>query len=227
LNILMKTLLTTLFLCVSLGLFADDFKVKLEIDLVDHSTISGAMVTVMNNGELSKSEKVGNDGQVKLVLESGLLYDVWIQKSGYTSHVIHNVHSEGDGKFKITLYKQSKTGASFDSYKWVNRTFDDVKKMTIPVEHLGEDVNVINEDALTKEESKDISAVEKLGKSQRKTQKKIDKYTKSAANLEKDIDKLTDKIADGSVEKLSGEEDKLKLQEKLVKVQKSIAKLAY
>jgi hypothetical protein len=173
-------------------------------------------------------QKVPADGEVKLKLEEGRLYEAWIIKQGFIAHVVHNIHSEGDGKFKITLYKTDKPMPAITaSYIEVNREFDNVKEMTIPVELLGDSIHVVKEDAMYKEEQKALAKIQSIAKSQSKAQKKIDKLTNKRAKLDEDISELSAELQTGEVERTDGEEKKLKLQEKIVKMQNKLDKLAY
>ena len=147
----MKTLFTAIFSALLMFSYAGEFKVKFEIQTVDHASIEGATLYILERGEKLMNQQVSTDGDMKLKLEEGRLYEAWIQKDGYYSHVIHNIHSEGDGKFKVTLFKSSEgLPSGYGSYLSSNREFDNVKSMTIPVELLGDSVQVIQEASMNK-----------------------------------------------------------------------------
>ena len=160
----MKTLFTIIFSAFMLLAQAGDFKVKFQIETVDHSAIEVTSLVIREQGEEIIRQKAPANGDVKLKLEEGELYEVWIMKEGYVAHVIHNIHSEGDGKFKVTLYKTSESlPAITSSYLGVNREFDNVKEMTIPAELLGDSIHVVKEDAMSKDEQKSLSKIHKSG----------------------------------------------------------------
>ncbi len=224
----MKTLFTIIFSAFMLLAQAGDFKVKFQIETVDHSAIEVTSLVIREQGEEIIRQKAPANGDVKLKLEEGELYEVWIMKEGYVAHVIHNIHSEGDGKFKVTLYKTSESlPAITSSYLGVNREFDNVKEMTIPAELLGDSIHVVKEDAMSKDEQKSLSKIQSIAKSQTKAQKKIDKLLKKRAKLDEEISELTTDLANDETERSSGEEEKLKLQEKIAKIQGKLDKLAY
>ena len=224
----MKTLFTAIFSALLMFSYAGEFKVKFEIQTVDHSAIEVTSLVITEHGEEILRQKVPADGDVKLKLEEGKLYEAWIMKEGYTAHVIHNIHSEGDGKFKVTLYKTSESlPAITSSYLALNREFDNVKEMTIPAELLGDSIRVVKEGTMSKDEQKSLSKIQSIAKSQTKAQKKIDKLIKKRAKLDEDISELSAELATGETERAGGEEDKLKLQEKIVKIQGKLEKLAY
>lgn len=224
----MKTLFTLIFSAILLSTYAGEFKVKFEIETVDHSSIETTSLVITEHGEEILRQKVPSDGEVKLKLEEGRLYEAWIMKEGYSAHVIHNIHSEGDGKFKVTLYKTSESlPAITSSYLAVNREFDNVKEMTIPAELLGDSIHVVKQDAMTKDEQKALGKIQSIAKSQTKAQKKIDKLINKRAKLDEDISELSAELETGEVERTDGEEKKLKLQEKIVKIQGKLDKLAY
>ena len=224
-----RIILSTLFLfAISLNTFADTFKVKIQVGLVDHSSAAGTAVKVLERNQEVSLERLDSDGQVKFDLEKGKLYEIWIVKEGYIAHLINNVHSEGKGKFDVILYKNSDK-VKVDESKRIGmaRYIDDVEKMTIPAEYLAQGVEVVKKDELTKDQLVSMKVIEKLSKSQKKSQKKIDKLRSKKEGLEKkginaDADFVAGKMTDTEIE-----EYRLKNQKAIVKVQHAIDKLAY
>mgnify|MGYP002633481118 CR=1 FL=1 len=205
-----------------------EFKLKLEVSLVNHEYATGVRVVVQEKGTEVKPETLDSDGKSKLSLDEGRLYDVWVNKSGFLSQVIHNVHAEGTGKFEITLYKEtSKLKSNPVAYEGVNRIFDGVKEMTIPAEYLADNVLVVKEEAMTKDEVTYLKTVHKIGKVQVKAQKKIDKLNSKRAHLEEDMSENASDFAAGKVDQTTADEKKLKIQEKIVKTQHALDKLVY
>lgn len=224
----MNLAITIISCLISIASIASDFRIKLEVEMVDHSTTEGITISVIEQGEQVMSEKLGEDGKSKLKLDEGKLFEVWVYKAGYIPHVIHNVHNEGAGKFKITLYKAKTTQTiDFSNYIMANRSFDEVKKMQIPAEYLADGVNVTSENEISKEEAAALKSIQKLGKHQEKTQKKIDKLLKKQNKAENEIAEISAAIANGSTDKTQGEEQKLKLQKAVVDYQSKVDKLAY
>lgn len=228
LHVMHKSILFLLLFAITPAVFAGGaFKLKLKVELVNHESVSDTKVRVMNNGAEKQALVLPEDGDIRIELTEGKLYDVWIEKPGYLSHVIHNVHNEGSGKFKVTLYKATKKLKPGPDYAGVNRQFDDVKKMTIPAELLEDSVRIVKEDAMTKEQQVGLKTVQKVAKSQNKAQKKIDKLMKKRTKLEEDRNDVTANMASGETSKTDGEAETLKIQEGIVKVQKKLDKLAY
>lgn len=225
----MRTLLLILFSTLSFSAFSgNDFKVKLKVELVNHESPKGTTVRVMERGKEQKLLALPDDGDIKVELTQGKLYEIWIEKQGFLPHVIHNVHDEGSGRFKVMLYKTTdKVSSGGEHYAGVFRAFDDVKKMTIPVEHLGDSVHVVKEEEMSKAEKVNLKAAEKVAKSQTKAQRKIDRFVRKRAKLEEEREEVSAEIAAGEMEKTEGEEEKLKIQEKIVDLQKKLDKLAY
>lgn len=207
---------------------ADDFKVKLKIDLVNHESPKGVSVVVLEKGVEVKSETIDSDGERKFELEKGRLFEIWITKAGYLSQVIHNVHAEGKGKFNITLYKETKKIQSDKKqFVGIGREFVDVKKMTIPAEYLADGVLMMKEDDLSKSQIVNMKTVAKVAKGQKKAQSKIDKLKRQRTSLE---DKITDEKASvgaGEKSKMEGDEAVLKLQKSVVKINGKLKDLAY
>ena len=167
-------------------IYADEFKIKLDVDLVDHTPAAGVLVQVVEKGKEMMSVTLEADGETKFELEKGKLFEIWIRKSGYLPHVIHSVHAEGKSKHSLLLYKETKkVSYKAEEYTGVNRTFLDVKKMTIPAEYLADGVNTVTEESLTKVETVNLKTVGKLAKSQEKAQKKIDSTVKKKRNLKR------------------------------------------
>jgi hypothetical protein len=188
----------------------------------------GVSVIVLEKGVEVKSESIDSDGETKFELEKGRLYEIWISKAGFLSHVLHNVHAEGKGKFNITLYKETKKiQSNKKQFVGIGREFVDVKKMTIPAEYLAEGVLLTKEDDLSKGEIVNMKTVAKVAKGQKKAQSKIDKLKKQRASLE---DKITDEeasIGAGEKSKMDGDEAVLKLQKSIVKINDKLKNLAY
>lgn len=206
----------------------DEFKIKLTVKQVNHLSPEGARVIVNERQKEVKSESVMSDGEVKLALEKGKLYDIMIAKPGFITHIIHNVHSEGRGKFDVELIKVSKNlDGNLVGYVGANRDFDDVKKMTIPAEYLSGGVKVVSQSEMPAEEKTSLSKIQKEVKGQHKKQKKIDKLVKKSDKINKEIEAVDEKIASSEITALEGEQKKLKLQESLVKVMKDTENNAY
>ncbi len=224
----MKMLFTTILSAFLLFAQAGEFKVKFQIETVDHMSLEGASIYILERGEEVMRQNVTADGDMKLKLEEGRLYEAWIMKQGYTAHVIHNIHSEGDGKFKVTLYKNSDDMTTdFSSYLSANRQFDDVKEMTIPAALLGDSVQLVKEGDMSKDEEKALNSIKSVAKKQEKSQKKIDKLLKKRTKLDEKMSEVSTELAEGETSRTDGEEDKLKIQEKIVKIQGKLDKLAY
>jgi hypothetical protein len=224
----MKALLTTLFI----GLFtigiANDFKVKIQVELVDHAAPTGTKVKVLERQKELLVQSLDPDGEIKLELESGRLFEIWIVKDGYMPQVIHNVHAEGDGKYKITLYKNAeKLPFNEKTYSGTARIFDDVKSMQIPAEYLAQGVNVVNEDEIPSSQKVNLKAFSKVAKSQEKAQSKIDKCIKKRTKLEEKINEVDAAQVSGEISQIEADEKKLKLQKEIVKINKKLEKLYY
>lgn len=228
----MKTRLTKLSLLAAALLItsvaiADDFKVKLKVETIDYSAVDIKVAIYEGNTEI-RSETLDKDGTSKLKLEAGGLYNLRISKTGYIPHWIHNVHSDGDTKFDITLYKaQPGHVSNKDNYLGANRTFVEVKAMTIPAEKLQSGVKVVKEDEMMDVEKDDLKRIQKIGKSQEKAQKKLEKLMKQEKKVKDEMAEIDEKMAEGKLESAEGEEKKLKLQKKLVKIQKKAKKLMF
>lgn len=201
---------------------------KLKIDLVDHSNPSGTAVKVLEKNQEVALERADSDGEIKLELEKGKLFEIWIVKEGYIASLISNVHAEGKSKFDITLYKNN-SKVKFDEANRVGFAWyiDDVKKMTIPAEYLADGVTVIKKDALTKDQLVGLKVVAKVSKSQRKAQKKMDKLYSKKESLEKKAVNADSDFTAGKMSEMEIEEYRLKNQKAIVKIQKSIEKLVY
>ncbi len=202
---------------------AGEFKVKLDIETVDHQS-GGIKVTAFHREQEVMMQTANEEGQVKLKLEEGKLYHLLIQKPGYRNHMIHNVHAEGMSKFNIVLLKGNANGTGLQGS---NREFVSVKEMTIPADQLSEGVTVIEESSLSDAEKKDLASVQKVAKSQQKAQKKIDKLSKKEAKVKLQIQSAESDVQAGKLEETAAEQKKLKLQKKLVKLKKAIDKLEY
>jgi hypothetical protein len=130
--------------------YSDNFKVKLQAQIVDHTSPAGTQVKVLERSKEVLAQSLNSDGDVKLELELGRLFEIWVIKDGYIPQVIHNVHAEGDLKYKISLNKNSKkVTTNKETYQGVFRIFDDVKSMEIPAEYLAQGVSVINENEIS------------------------------------------------------------------------------
>lgn len=182
---------------------------------------------MVDHGEMVLQEVVGDDGDVRFRLDEGKLFDVWIQHTGYMPHVIHNVHDEGSRKINITLYKGQGNPANWSDFAIANRTFDNVKKMKIPAEYLGDSLFVESESKLSDEGKKQLKKIQSIAKSQEKAQRKIDRFTRKRSKFEDKIKSIDADMADGSVSRSDGEQKKLNYQEKLVKYQQKMDKWAY
>lgn len=215
-----KTALLLALVFVAQTAFSDEFKVKLHVETVDHLT-DGVKVIVMHRDEEVMMQSVESDGNLKFKLEEGKLYHLQIKKAGYTDHVIHNVHAEGDTKFDVMLYKNVSATVP-DGFMGANRQFVSVKEMVIPAAELEKGVNVIKQAELSSAEQKDLARIAKLAKSQEKAQKKIEKLMKKEAKVNSKIADVDKKMAAGDIASTAGEEAKLKLQKKLVKIKKTI-----
>lgn len=226
----MKIILSTLLISlISLSnALADDFKVKIQVTLVNHESPKGVEVKVLERGSEIMSEKLGKDGETKLTLSEGKLYEIVIEKEGYLSHVIHNVHDEGSGKYKITLYRPTKKVKTEGlNYAGINRTFESVKKMTIPAEYLSQGVAVTLKEDINSEEKVNLKAIQKIAKRQEKAQKKIDKYNKKLEKLKKDLSDVNAEYKAGKLSDLEIEEERLKIQKKIVEIEATLEKLDY
>ena len=222
----MRSAFSIILLLIGFTLHAGNFNFKLQVELVDHGDPSQVKVMVYEKGVLLATEEVDEKGDAKLKLTEGKLYDLRLVAAGYYPHVIHNVHAEGDGKVKLKLAKGDVV-ASTSGYKNVFRTFDDVKKMTIPAEYLEAGVSIVKEEDLTSEEQAELKRLEKLLKKQEKIQKKIDALNDDIQKKEDEIRALDEDMAEGKLEKLEGDQKKLDAQEELVKLREKVKKLAY
>lgn len=224
----MKLLSTLVIALLPIFLFAGNFNVKLKVELVDHGPTVETKIKVLERNQEIMTKKLDDDGTSKIELEEGRLYDIWIIKSGYMPALIHNVHNEGDSKFKITLYKNDKKAMMDEkTFRGVHRYFDEVKAMEIPAELLSQGVKVTKEEDLSTEEKVNLKSVQKIGKSQEKAQSKIDKLVKKRSKLEESIEDVSADMASGSMETSEGDEKKLKYQKKIVKINKKLEKLYY
>lgn len=224
----MKALITIFFAMIFTIGNANDFKVKIQVQLVDHASPVGTKVKVLERQKELMVQSLDPDGEVKLELESGRLFEIWIIKEGYIPQVIHNVHAEGDGKFKITLYKKSAMLA-FDekTYSGTARIFDDVKSMQIPAEYLAQGVNVVVEDEISSDQKVHLKSFEKVAKSQDKAQSKIDKCLKERSKLEEKVSEVEASLVSGELSQIEADEKKLKLQKSIVKLNDKLKKLYY
>ncbi|GAB4374672.1 MAG: hypothetical protein Kow0075_00520 [Salibacteraceae bacterium] len=228
----MKTFYITLIGLVfgATSLLAGDFTVKIDIKTVDHASTVGTVVTVYEKGQPVETHTITEDGeQVKLSLTKGKLYEIWISKGGYISHVIHNVHKEGSSRFDVTLFstEEKMPTAEYPDYTNANRTFDKIKKMTIPAEFLGDSLKVFKKSELPEAEKKALKHICKMAKRQVKSQRKIDRYTKKRDKYKEKINEMESRIEAGEVAAEKGEEKILKWQKKVVRYQGKIGKLHY
>ncbi|NQV52588.1 MAG: hypothetical protein HQ500_05360 [Flavobacteriales bacterium] len=206
---------------------ADDFKFKLQLETVDHMSMDGAIVTALERGKTFITEKV-KDSDVKLELESGRVYEIWIQKVGYVPHVIHNVHDEGDNKHKVTLIKsEAKYPGGIPPYHMANRVFEDVDKMTISAEMINDHVLLVKEEDLTSDEVKALERIQAVGDEQEKAQKKIDKLNEDLQKTDEDLAKVTEEIAKGQIAREDGEKQIEKTKKDQEKIKKELKDLAY
>lgn len=206
---------------------ADEFKVKLQIEMVDHSSPENVKVRVFEKGNLIQETPVNAKGDADFKLEKGRLYEVWIVKEGWFTHVLHNVHDEGDSKHDVMLFKGISVSGFDARATHVNRTFVEVKGMNVPVEYLGDSVAVISLAELSKEQQEGLGTIEKTAKFQKKQQKKIDQLLKKKEKLEADILDLEASIKEGTIDGLTGEKSRLKLQKELVAIERNLVKYAY
>ncbi|GAB5540153.1 MAG: hypothetical protein Salg2KO_22560 [Salibacteraceae bacterium] len=221
------TITSLLILIATIGL-SNTFKVKIEVELVNHASIQGTTITIKEKGDDIQTINLKSDNSVKVELEKGKLFEIWINKDGYLPHVIHNVHAEGQSKFDVVLFKATKKiTPSSEAYRGMNRDYVDVKKMTIPAEYLNDGVEMLKKESMTKVEIQNLKAVEKLGKAQLKAQKKIDKLSKKRDKLDAKITDVKADMDSGESSKIEGDEEILKLQKKVVKLNKKLEKLAY
>lgn len=206
---------------------ADDFKFKLQLETVDHMSMDGTLVTALERGKTFITEKV-KDADVKLELESGRVYEIWIQKEGYVPHVIHNVHDEGDNKHKVTLIKSdTKYPGGIPPYHMANRVFEDVEKMTISADMINDHVLLVKEEDLTSDELKALERIQNIGKEQEKAQKKIDKLKEELQKTDEELAKITEEIAKGEVARTDGEKQIEKTHKEQEKIKKELKDLAY
>lgn len=224
---MIRTLIMLSLLLITSLTFAGDFKFKIQLKTVDHGSLDGTIITAIERGNTFLTQKT-RDEDVKLELESGRVYEIWIQKEGYVPHVIHNVHDEGDNKHKVTLYKSiAKYPGGIPPYHMANRVFDDVKKMTISADMLNDHVNIIKEEDLSDDEKKALKRIQTMAKDQEKAQKKIDKLEDKLQQLDEDLAKTTEKIAAGEIAHEDGEKSIEKIQKGKEKIMKDLKNLAY
>jgi len=222
-----NAILSLLVLSLSFTVLADDFNLKLKIETVDHAKLQGAMLTIKEGGKVYLSDKV-KDEEMKIDLEAGRVYEVWIQKVGYVPHVIHNVHKEGTNKFKVTLYKRDeKYPGGIPPYHLANREFDKLDKYTVPAELANEFTVITKEEELTDDEKNALKKIQDMGKDQEKRQKKMDALEQDIESLEKEIKEVKSKLDKGEVAQVDAEKEIERLEKKRDKAKKDFKDLKY
>lgn len=206
---------------------ADEFKVKLQIEMVDHSSPEGVKIMVYEKGNLIVEMPTNENGAADFKLEKGKVYEIWMVREGFYTHLLHNVHDEGNTRHDIMLYKGISVGDFNAQPLNVNRTFIEVKAMNVPVEYLGDSVAIVTLSDLSKQQQDDLDKLAKQAKLQKKNQKKLDQLHKQKTKLQEEIVNLESSISAGSVDGLTGEKERLKLQKELVSIERKMIKYAY